>query len=375
MTGPLAGVRIVEMAGLAPCPFGAMLLADLGAEVIRVQRGDGGFAVAPPGGPLDRGKTSITLDIRQDADRSALLSLVAAADVFLEGNRPGACERRGIGPDELLAVNPRLIYGRMTGWGQTGPLAHTAGHDINYIALSGALGLIGRAGEPPVPPANMLADFAGGGMLLALGVLAALWERQRSGVGQVVDASMVEGSALLTTFMHGMRQHGLWNAPRGENVLDGAAPFYDTYACADGGFVAVGCVEPQFFSEMLRLLEIDETSVPGQLEFDRWPELRERLAGTFASRSRDEWAELFDGTDACVSPVLSPWEAHEHPHNAARESFVEVDSLVQPAPAPRFSRSAASTPVPESTSTGAIRALLAGWGVDDEHVELVLGRN
>ena len=372
--GPLAGIKIVEMAGLAPCPFGAMLLADLGAEVIRVQRGDGGFAIAPPVGPLDRGKTSITLDVRDDDQRSALLALVAAADVFLEGNRPGVCERLGIGPDELLAVNPRLIYGRMTGWGQTGPLAHTAGHDINYIALSGALGLIGRAAEPPVPPANMLADFAGGGMLLAMGVLAALWERQRSGVGQVVDASMVEGSALLTTFMHGMREHGLWNAPRGENLLDGAAPFYDTYACSDGGFVAVGCVEPQFFSEMLRLLGIDEASMPGQLDFDRWPELRERLADAFGSRSRDEWQEVFDGTDACVSPVLSPWEAHTHPHNVDRSSFVEVDSLVQPAPAPRFSRTMLPTPAPESTSTDSVRALLSGWGLDGPELNRLSGQ-
>lgn len=371
--GPLSGIRVVEMAGLAPCPFGGMLLADLGAEVIRVQRGDGGFAIAPPGGPLDRGKTTITLDIRQDTDRAALLELVAAADVFLEGNRPGACERRGIGPDELLAVNPRLIYGRMTGWGQTGPLAHTAGHDINYIALSGALGLVGRAGEPPVPPANMLADFAGGGMLLALGVLSALWERERSGVGQVVDASMVEGSALLTTFMHGMRQHGLWNAPRGENILDGAAPFYDTYACSDGGFVAVGCVEPQFFSEMLRLLEIDETSIPGQLDFERWPELRGLLTETFATRSRDEWAELFDGTDACVSPVLSPWEAHAHPHNVERASFVEVDSLIQPAPAPRFSRSEVSTPTPERHGAEDVRAVLSNWGVAVAVVDQLVG--
>ena len=364
--GPLAGVRVVEMAGLAPAPFAAMMLADLGAEVIRVARGDGGAALSPPAGPLNRGKTSLALDLRRQPDLELLLEMTDRADVFIEGNRPGAAERLGIGPDVLCRRNPRLVYGRLTGWGQDGPLAPTAGHDINYIALSGALDLVGRAGERPVPPVNLLADFAGGGMLLVVGVLAALQERTVSGRGQVIDAAMTDGSALLTAFVHGMRAAGLWNSPRGENLFDGAAPFYDTYECADGLHVAVGCVEPQFFAEMLRLLELDPDTVPGQLDFDQWPRLRTLVADRLRTRTRDEWTEVFAGSDACVTPVLSPWEAHTHPHNRDRSAFVEVDGLRQPAPAPRFARTPLPTPGPQVDDTAAVRDRLAAWGVDAE---------
>lgn len=363
--GPLQGVKVIEIASLAPAPFGCMMLADLGAEVLRVDRGGApGAGLVAPEGPLDRGKHSITLDLKDPADLETLYALVEKADVFVEGFRPGAAERMGIGPDVLAQRNPRLIYGRMTGWGQEGPLARTAGHDINYIAVSGALDLIGPAGGRPVPPGNIIGDFAGGGMLLALGVISALYERERSGKGQVIDAAMVDGSALFTAFMHGMHHLGLWNEPRGENMLDGGAPFYDTYQCSDGRYVAVGCVEPPFYLQLLAGLGIDDPELPFQLDRRGWAQLRDVIAAKFAERPRDEWAELFASSDACVSPVLSPWEAHEHPHNAAREAFIEVNEVRQPAPAPRFSRT--PTPVPNTLSADPeqVRKLLSNWGID-----------
>ncbi|WP_043651997.1 CaiB/BaiF CoA transferase family protein [Nocardia thailandica] len=373
--GPLHGVKVVELAGLAPAPFGCMMLADLGAEVVRVEReGGNGDGLTPPDGPLDRGKHTIRLDVKDPADHATLCALVEAADVFVEGMRPGVAERLGIGPDDLLARNPRLIYGRMTGWGQSGPLAPRAGHDINYIALSGALSLVGRSGERPVPPANILGDFAGGGMLLALGVLGALYERERSGLGQVVDAAMVDGSALLTAFMHGMHANGLWNEPRGENVLDGAAPFYDTYECADGEHVAVGCVEYPFFLQLLAVLEIDDPDLPFQLDRTGWTELRQRIAGCFKQRTRDEWARLFADSDACVTPVLSPWEAHNHPHNQARDAFIDVDGLRQPAPAPRFGRTPTAHPAPNTAEAAHVRDLLAGWGITTDQLTRITDR-
>ncbi|CAM4152846.1 CaiB/BaiF CoA-transferase family protein [Nocardia ninae] len=370
--GPLHGVKVIEIASLAPGPFGAMILADLGAEVLRVDRGGApGEGIVSPEGPLDRGKHSITLDLKQPADRETLLALADHADVLIEGFRPGVAERLGFGPAELAARNPRLIYGRMTGWGQDGPLARTAGHDIDYIAISGALGLVGRAGEPPVPPANMLGDYAGGGLLLALGVLGALYERERSGKGQVIDAAMVDGSALFTASMHGLHHLGLWNFPRGENMLDGGAPFYDTYECADGGYLAVGCVEIPFYNQMLAILGIDDPELPFQLDKNGWPQLKEVLGAKFKERTRDEWAEIFAGSDACVAPVLSPWEAHEHPHNKARNAFIEVDGVLQPAPAPRFDRTPVDVPAPLSSDPEHVRKLLSGWGVHAEHIERV----
>lgn len=343
--GPLAGLRVVELAGLAPAPFACMMLADLGADVIRVERaGDPGDGLLAPSGVLDRNRRSIALDLKSDEGKRALLKLVERSDVLVEGFRPGVMERLGLGPDACLELNPRLIYGRMTGWGQDGPLAQRAGHDINYIALSGALEPIGRAGDRPVPPLNLLGDFAGGGLMLACGVLAALFERGRSGKGQVVDASMVDGSAAITAFIHGMHNAGLWQAERGVNLFDGTAAFYDTYECSDGRFVAVGCVEPHFYAQLIAGLGLAEAELPHQFDLDNASKLRAELAAVFATRTRDHWAEHFKDTDACVSPVLSPFEAHEHPHNAARGTFIEVGGIRQPAPAPRFSRTPTAEP-------------------------------
>ncbi len=371
MAGPLHGVKVIEIASLAPAPFGCMVLADLGADVLRVERaGAGGDGITPPDGPLDRGKCTIKLNLKDPKDIQTLQALVAKADVFVEGFRPGVAERLGIGPADLEQHNPRLIYGRMTGWGQHGPLAGTAGHDINYIALSGTLDLIGREGERPLPPGNIIGDFAGGGMLLALGAISALYEREHSGTGQVIDTAMVDGSALYTAFMHGMHAVGLWNQPRGENALDGGAPFYDTYECADGRYVAVGCVEHPFYLQLLATLGIDDPDLPFQLDPTGWARLKEVIGAKFIQRTRDEWAEVFATSDACVTPVLSPWEAHEHQHNRARDAFIEVGGLRQPAPAPRFSRTPAVVPEPQSSDPAVVRKLLAEWGVDADQLEL-----
>jgi len=354
MSGPLDGVRVLEIASLAPAPFGTMLLADLGADVLRVDRAGSSAAIQPPPGPLDRGKRSLALDLKSADGLATVRELAAQADVFVEGFRPGVAERIGIGPDELCTLNPRLVYARMTGWGQQGPLAPTAGHDINYIALAGVLEPIARRGERPLPPSNLLGDFAGGGLLMALGILAALHERHGSGRGQVVDAAMVDGASTFTAFMRGMHAVGLWNEEPGTNALDGAAAFYDTYPCADGRYVAVGCVEPQFFAELVEKLGIDAAAddLPFQLDPTGWDAWRKVVGEVFLTRTRDEWTTVFDGSDACVTPVLSPWEAHLHPHAIARDSFVEVDGIVQPAPAPRFSRTPAGTPRAHSPSTG-----------------------
>jgi len=358
--GPLYGVRVVELAGLAPAPFGCMILADLGADVLRVERAGGkDRGITPPPGPLDRGRRSVALDLKSADGVADLRRFVAAADVFVEGFRPGVAERLGIGPDDLFALNPRLVYARVTGWGQDGPLAKRAGHDINYIAVAGALEPIGRAGERPLPALNLLGDFAGGGMLMALGILAALHERSGSGRGQVVDAAMVDGAALLTTFLHGMRAAGLWPGERGANMLDGGAASYDTYETADGKYVAVGCVEVEFFYEMLIKLGIDDPDLPFPLDPRGWDQLKTVLGAAFKQRTRDEWAEVFADSDACVSPVLSPWEAHEHRHNVARNAFIEVDGIRQPAPAPRFSRTPTAHPEPMTMSE--VSSVLADW--------------
>jgi alpha-methylacyl-CoA racemase len=345
--GPLDGVRVIEIASLAPAPFGCMILSDLGADVLRVERPESCAPGRPdPVDPLARGRRSIGLNLKDPAGTDLLLNLLERSDVLVEGFRPGVTERLGFGPDVCAERNPRLIYARMTGWGQDGPLAPTAGHDIDYIGISGALHPIGRAGERPVPPLNLVGDFGGGGMLLAIGVLAALVERQRSGLGQVVDAAMVDGSALLTSFIYGLRASGAWRDERGVNLLDGGAPFYDTYATADGEFVAVGALEAQFYAALLKGLGLDGTDLPAQMDMARWPTLREKFAATFATRTRDEWTEVFAGTDACVAPVLSPAEAPSHPHNAARGTFTDIGGITQPAPAPRFGRSAAERPAP-----------------------------
>lgn len=332
--GPLAGLRVLEMAGIGPGPFCGMLLADMGADVVRIDRAEG-----PPGSPADvtgRGRRSVALDLKRPASIAAVLRLVAGADALIEGFRPGVMERLGLGPEVCHAKNPRLVYGRMTGWGQTGPLAPTAGHDINYIAISGALDAIGTK-DAPVPPLNLVGDYGGGGMLLAMGLLAALLHAQRTGQGQVVDAAMSDGAALLMAPIYGMRAAGRWGAARGGNLLDGGAPFYGTYACACGGFLAVGPIEPQFFALFIERLGLDQADFAGRGDAANWPGLRTRIAAALLTRTRDEWAARFGGTDACVAPVLSMAEAPAHPHNAARGSFFERDGVPQPAPAPRFS--------------------------------------
>lgn len=357
MSGPLSGVRVVELAGLGPAPFCAMLMADLGADVVRIARPS---VAVDPNDITTRSRRQIELDLRSSAGSAAALALIARADLLIEGFRPGVMERLGLGPDLCFERNPRLVYGRMTGWGQHGPLAHAAGHDINYIAISGALHAIGRAGEAPVPPLNYIGDFGGGGMLLAVGLLAALHEAGRSGSGQVIDAAMTDGSALLSAFMYGYKAAGQWSNQRGENMLDGGAHFYDTYACADGKYVALGAIEPQFYAELRERCGIQDPLFDGQLDMARWPLLKLRLADIFRTRSRDEWCALLEGTDACFAPVLDWDEAPAHPHNVARRTFVTAHGVVQPSPAPRFSRTPPDTPgAPTAVS---LDEALAAWG-------------
>jgi alpha-methylacyl-CoA racemase len=339
--GPLHGVRVVEFAGLGPGPFCGMLLADLGADVVRIdRRGARGGLVGALGATslLDRGKRSIALDLKDDDDLRVVRALVGRADVLLEGFRPGVMERLGLGPDELLALHPALVYGRMTGWGQTGPLSGSAGHDIGYIALTGALGATGHPDERPAPPMNLLGDFGGGGVFLALGAVAALVHARATGEGQVVDAAIVDGTAVLTTMIHGMLAGGTWIDRRGRNLLDTGAPFYDVYRCADGQFVAVGALEEQFYAALLEGLGLDgDESLPDRTDPRQWPALHERFTDAFGRRTRAEWWSVFEGTDACVAPVWSLLEATSDPHNRERGVFVDVDGTVQPGVAPRFS--------------------------------------
>ena len=366
--GPLGGVRVVEIASLAPAPFGCMILSDLGADVLRVDRLEDAGSLLPAGGPLDRGRRSIRLNLRDDAGVDILLRLVGQADVLVEGFRPGVAERLGFGPEVCAQRNPRLVYARMTGWGQAGPLAQTAGHDIDYLAVAGTLHPIGRAGERPVPPLNLVGDFGGGGMLLALGILAALLERQRSGRGQVVDAAMVDGSALLAAFIHGLHAAGAWRDERGVNLLDGGAPFYDTYETADGRHMAVGALEGKFYAALLAGLGLTGAGLPAQYDPAAWPVLRARFTEAFATRTQAEWTAVFDGTDACVAPVLGLGEAPAHPHNAARGTFTEVGGMTQPAPAPRFSRTPAGPPRPAAAPGRDTAAVLAELGLTDSEV-------
>ncbi|MGH8793314.1 MAG: CaiB/BaiF CoA transferase family protein [Stackebrandtia sp.] len=369
MAGPLHGVKVVEIASMAPGPFATMVLADLGAEVLRIDRADaatGADPSRPPPEPLGRGCRSVAVDLKRDGGAELALRLIEQADVLVEGFRPGVCERLGIGPDDCAARNPRLVYARITGWGQTGPLAQRAGHDVNYLALSGALHPIGPGDAPPTPPINYVADFGGGGMLLVVGVLSGLLERERSGRGQVVDAAMTEGAGLLSAMLHGHLASGLWREARGVNVLDGSAPFYTTYECADGKFVAVGALEPQFYAALTAGLGLDD--LPNQFHVASWPRMRARFAAAFASKSRDEWASLFADVDACVTPVLSPVEASAHPHSAARGSFTEVAGLEQPAPAPRFSRTPGEVASPAPHPGQHTDAALADWGIPVDEV-------
>lgn len=363
--GPLAGLRVVELAGIGPGPFAAMVLADLGADVLCVARPG---EEAPGVDPLRRGRPSIGVDLKADEGRALVQALAERADALLEGFRPGVAERLGLGPDVLCARNPRLVYGRVTGWGQDGPWAARAGHDIDYIALAGALGAIGREGQAPVPPINLLGDFGGGGMLLVVGVLAALLEARRSGRGQVVDAAMVDGTALLLAMQSGLRAQGLWSDERGTNLLDTGAPFYDVYETSDSRYVAIGALEPKFFAELIERLGLEVSEVE-RLDRSRWPELRAKLAEVFRSRSRAEWEAVFEGSDACVAPVLSLEEAARHPHNAARATWVSVDGVLQPAPAPRFSRTPAAVPASAAgADRGTLLGALASWGVGEDEL-------
>ena len=341
--GPLQGIRIIELAGIGPGPFCAMILSDLGAEVIRVDRAGavrGGDPDSPPRDITLRGRRSIGVDLKSPEGVETLLKLVESADGLMEGFRPGVTERLGIGPDDCLARNPKLVYGRMTGWGQDGPYSQAAGHDINYIALAGALEPMGRAGQKPVPPLNLVGDYGGGGMFLALGMVAALLESTRSGEGQVVDVAMVDGAATLMTMFHALTAMGVWNPERGTNMLDTGAHYYDVYECADGGLISIGSIEPQFYAELVRLAELDDPQFERQQSRSEWPELKTKIEAVFKTKTRDEWCALMEHTDVCFAPVLSLAEAPMHPHNVARQTFVERDGIMQPAPAPRFSRTA-----------------------------------
>ncbi|MFI0407482.1 CaiB/BaiF CoA transferase family protein [Actinomadura sp. 3N508] len=373
--GPLSGVRVIELAGIGPGPFAAMLLADLGADVIRVDRASAVRDGEATGGTdfTNRGKRSIAIDLKSERGREVVLRLVEKSDVLLEGFRPGVTERLGIGPDDCLARNPRLVYGRMTGWGQEGPLAPTAGHDVGYIAITGALHAIGRADGPPQVPMNLLGDFAGGSMYLVVGILSALLESRTSGHGQVVDAAIVDGTAHLSTFIHGFLAGGLWEDRRGVNMLDTGAPWYDVYETSDGRHMAVGAIEPQFYAEFLRLAGLDGEDLPGQHDRAGWPVLRDRFAALFRTRTRDEWAEIFVPSDACVAPVLSMTEATEHPWNTSREVFPELGGRCQPAPAPRFSRTRAETDGVPVLPGGQTRAVLDDLGFDDAETLLKEG--
>jgi alpha-methylacyl-CoA racemase len=372
--GPLHDLRVIELAGIGPAPFAAMLLADLGADVIRIDRPHGS-QLPVVDTVLVRGRPSVVLDLKHTDAADVVLRLVERADALIEGHRPGVMERLGLGPDACLARNARLVYGRMTGWGQTGPLASSPGHDLNYIALTGALASIGRPGELPVPPLNLVGDFGGGGLFLALGIVSAVLEARASGRGQVVDAAMTDGSALLMAMTYGLRNAGLWSLERGTNVLDGGAPFYDVYATADGQAVAVGCLEPKFYAELLRLLELDDPRLADHTDPATWPAIREALSGAFASRSRAECEQLFAGSEVCVAPVLDLDEAPRHPHNIARGTFYEEADGVLPMPAPRFDRTPPAVPVPASAPGADTETALASWGfAEDEIADLLAAR-
>jgi alpha-methylacyl-CoA racemase len=377
--GPLAGTKVIEMAGLGPAPFAAMLLSDLGADVVTVHRPQ--LADGPKdalgemtAAAMARGRRSIAVDLKQRDGVELVLDLLATADGIIEGFRPGVMERLGLGPETCLARNRRLVYGRMTGWGQDGPLAAAAGHDVNYIAVAGVLNHVGRRDEPPVMPLNLIGDFGGGGLLLAFGMLAAMLEASRSGEGQVVDSAMVDGSALLMTMMYEMTGRGLWNEPRASNMNDGGAHFYQVYETSDGKYVSIAAMEPKFYATLLELIGLADQDLPDQWDQSAWPALQRRFTEVFRTRTRSEWTTLLEGTDACYAPVLSMTEAPGHPHNRTRSAFVEVDGIQQPAPAPRFSRT------PGAVRRGAARPgehtqeILREAGVTDERASVLLAR-
>jgi alpha-methylacyl-CoA racemase len=366
--GPLSGLKVIEVASLGPGPFAVMMLADLGADVIRLERTAGGsFAGVGSWNLTNRGRPSVAIDLKQPDAVELVLELSEGADVLIEGFRPGVMERLGLGPEPVHARSPRVVYGRMTGYGQDGPMAMRGGHDINYISIAGALGGIARAGERPLFPMNLLGDFGGGGMLLAFGVLAAVFEAQRSGQGQVVDAAMVDGTAVLSTLIHALRNGGMWNDTPGTNILDSGAHWYEVYETRDGKYFSVGALEPQFYARLLELLELDPVDYP-QFDAPRWPELKTKFAALFATRTRDEWSALLEDEEACATPVLGLGEAAGHTHNQARQVFVEHEGVTQPAPAPRFSRTPAQLGiVPRDTGADTESALRA-WGIPADRV-------
>jgi alpha-methylacyl-CoA racemase len=371
VTGPLHGLRVVELANLGPVPFCGMVLADMGADVVRVDRADASAGPVP--GPtaddvLNRGRRSVAVDIRHPDGAELVRRLAAQADALIEGFRPGVAERLGIGPDECRRLNRRLVYARMSGWGRSGPMAPRAGHDINFVGLSGALAAIGRSGQAPTPPLNLIADYGGGGLLLAYGIVCAIVERATSGVGQVVDAAMVDGATLLMAPFFALRDLGVWTADRGENLLDSGAPFYEVYATSDGNWLAVGAIEPQFYAALLRGLDLDEP-VDAQFDRSRWPEVKARIAARVGERTLDEWLDTFDGVDACVSAVLSLDEVPTHPQHVARQSFVTLDGLRQPAATPRFDRTPPGVPRPAARWGQHTREVLAELGLGAKEID------
>jgi alpha-methylacyl-CoA racemase len=375
MAGPLDGMRVIEMVGIGPCPFAAMMLADMGAEVIRIDREPTPGASNPfpaLGTKYDimaRGRRSLALDLKRPDSREVVLHLCGRADILIEGFRPGVMERLGLGPDPCLERNPRLVYGRVTGWGQDGPLAQAAGHDLNYLALTGLLHEIGRDNTPPPPPLNLVGDFGAGGMLLAFGAICAALETRSSGRGQVVDAAMLDGTNLLGTMIHGFRAHGSWHRGRGTNIVAGGSHFYDTYSCADSKYISIGAIEPQFYALLLRLCGIDDPVFDNQMDSTRWPELKARTAAIFKTKTRDAWCELMAGNDVCFAPVLDLEEAPLHPQNVARRNFVEIEDVLQPAPAPRFSRTVAEIASPPAIPGQHSRDILEDWGVPEHLID------
>lgn len=368
--GPLAGIKIIEMKGIGPGPYAGQILADLGAEVIVVERASKPNSIAPPSA-MDvnaRGKKSIALDLRKPAGLETLMKLIEQADAIFEGNRPGVAEKLGFGPDVCLARNPKIIYGRMTGWGQTGTLAHSAGHDMNYISLTGAAAAIGSK-ETPVPPLNIVGDYAGGSLFLVVGMLSALLEAQRSGKGQVIDAAITDGSAHLMSMFYTLSKLGAWNSKRESNLLDGGTPYYAAYQTADGKHLSVGAIEPQFFAEMVERAGLPESFIEDQNNPAKWGEIRATMVETFKSKSRDEWVQIFEGSDACVAGILDYQEAVEHPHNQSRKTYVEVNGDLQPAPAPRFSRSECPVPAAPSAEGADTKQVLSAWGFADSDIE------
>ncbi len=377
MGGPLTGFRVLEFVGIGPGPFCGMMLSDAGAEVLAIDRA--GRVGKEPSFPVStdvmaRGRRNVGLDLKSEAGREVALRLIESADALIEGFRPGVMERLGLGPEVCLERNPRLVYGRMTGWGQEGPIAHSAGHDINYIALAGALHAVGRPGAPPTPPLNLFGDFGGGGMLLAYGLVCALLETQRPGQGQVVDAAMVDGAAALMAMIYGGHAAGWWKDERASNFIDGGSHYYDSYETKDGKFIALGSIEPQFYAELLEKSGLgEEMNLPKQNDRVRWPEMKERVAAVFRTKTRDEWCALMEGSDVCFAPVLSLAEAPKHPHNLARKTFVELEGTVHPAPAPRFSRTPSEIAAPPAPAGAHTRDALAAWGFEAEELDRLAG--